>query len=318
MKRLFPIASTILSVTCAAATLLYGQSAPPPSRPAAPSPTATPRSAADFFKRGVVAYQHGELDDALREFDRAIELATRLAPAAPDTVAPSNIGVLTPAEAPLFYNRGVVHYDRAEWDAARLDFAAALQRNPAYVSARIKLGNLCLKREEWDAAISHFNQALKHDARAVLAWNNRGLARQQQGDVEGALADYSQALKLEPRLPVAFNNRAGIKHDRGDLRGALADYDQAIALDATLAFVFNNRGVTRKKLGQLQGALADYNRAIELRPTFGLAYFNRSAVYKALGKGFEAEADFNRSLTMSDNPTAQLEPPLEAVKADKP
>jgi tetratricopeptide (TPR) repeat protein len=270
----------------------------------------TLRSTEDYFKRGVARYQQRDLEGALSDFERAIELQTRRAGSSDQA---RQVKLLEPGDAPLYYNRGVARYDLHEWEGALADFDEALKLNPRYVLAWIKRGNLRSQQGAYTEAIADFDQALRLDARAVLAWNNRGLAWQNQGDLDAALRDYARALELDPRLPVALNNRAGIKHERGDLRGALSDYDQALALDPTLAFVYNNRGVTRKALGNLQGALADYNKAIELRPSFALAYFNRSAAYKALGKGFEAEQDFIKSMNLRDEPELTAEPDIEKV-----
>ena len=282
------------------------------------------RSAEDYFKRGVTHYQRGALNEAIADFDRALELALRPSPTATDSFNESSgrVRVIEPGAAAIYYNRAVARYDQNDLDGALADLDTALKLNPRYTSAWIKRGNIYLTREAWDAAIIAYDRAIRLDEHNAIAWNNRGLAHQNKKDIERAYEDYNRALQINPLLPVALNNRAAIKHDRGDLKGALADYDQAVKHDGSLAFVFNNRGITRKKLGDLRGALADYTQAIRLRPAFALAYFNRSAAYKALGKGFEAEADFMRSVQLS-NQTAgtappQLEPPLERVKADKP
>src|SRR5262249_53978436 len=46
--------------------------------------TRSPRanSAEDFFQRGVARYQQGDLEGALRDFDRAIEIASTISPGA--------------------------------------------------------------------------------------------------------------------------------------------------------------------------------------------------------------------------------------------
>src|SRR5262245_26600094 len=153
-----------------AALLFLLLTAPTCAQTKAPTADEPPHSAEAFFKRGVVAYQRGELDKALSDFDRAIELATRITPGA---VGSRNIGVLVPEAAPLFYNRGVVRYDWQQWDDALLDFEEALNLDPAYVLAWIKLGNTQMRKDRPEAASQSYTHALKLDPRAVLAWNNR-------------------------------------------------------------------------------------------------------------------------------------------------
>src|SRR5262245_271082 len=287
---------------------------PDPSEALAQTRLPHANSVEDFFNRGVARYQRGDLEGAIRDFDRAIDLATSLSPG---SYAANQIGVIGPELAVIHYNRGVTRYDLLDWKGAIADLDVALWLNPQYVTAWIKRGNTHLNKGDLDEAINDYNQAIRLDPRSPMAWNNRGLAWQNKGKLDEGLKDYARALELDPRLSVALNNRAGIKHDRGDLPGALIDYNRAIELDPKLALLYCNRGVTRKALGDLKGAIADYTEAIRLKPDFNLAYFNRSAAWRAMGIGFEAEEDFIRSMAPGQEPEVSLEPPLERVPPAK-
>jgi len=304
MKRILFI--TLLAIAAFALPRLSG----------ALAQTRSPRanSVEDFFNRGVARYQQGDLEGALRDFDRAIEIASTISPGA---YASNHIVAIAPEPAVLLYNRGVTRYDLRDWDGAIADLDESLTLDPLRVLAWIKLGNARFNKGDLDDAIDNFNQALRLEPRSVMALNNRGLAWQNKGKLDAALSDYARALELDPRLTVALNNRAGIKHDRGDLRGALDDYNRAIEIDPKLALLYCNRGVTRKALGDLKGAIVDYTEAIRLNPDFNLAYFNRSAALRAMGKGFEAEQDFIRSLGHGKEPEVSLEPPIEGAPAAK-
>src|SRR5262245_36510043 len=86
-------------------------------------------SVEDFFNRGVARYQQGDLEGAIRDFDRAIDLATSISPG---SYAPNQIGVIGPEPAVIHYNRGVTRYDLHDWDGAIADLDIALWLNPQY------------------------------------------------------------------------------------------------------------------------------------------------------------------------------------------
>src|SRR5262245_28126557 len=282
----------------------------------APAQTGSPRanSTEDYFKRGVARYQQGDLEGAMSDFDRAIDIASTISPGA---YASNHVGAIYPEPAVLLYNRGVTRYDSRDWDGAIADFDESIALNPHRVLAWIKRGNARFNKGDLDEAIKDFNQALRLDPRSVIALNNRGLAWQNKGELDAALSDYERALELDPRLTVALNNRAGIKHDRGDLRGALDDYNRATEIDHQSALLYCNGGVTLKALGDLKGAIADYTGASRLNPDFNPAYFNRSAALRAMGKGFEAEQDFIRSMGPAKSRKCRSNRPLRESRRPK-
>src|SRR5262249_33612056 len=160
-------------------------------------------------------YQQCDLEGAMRDFDRAIEIASTISPGA---YASNHIGAIFPEPAVLLYNPGVTPYDLHDLDRAIAPFDQSLMLKPLHLMAWIKRGNTRFNKGDLDEAINDYNQAIRLDPRSVMAWNNRGLAWQNKGKLDAALSDYARALELDPRLTVALNNRAGIKHDRGDLR----------------------------------------------------------------------------------------------------
>ena len=195
------------------------------------------------FQRGVERYEKGDLTSALAAFEQAIKTLRQAPPAASNGTSP-------PAEsqpdigtdpATLYYWRGLVRYDRREWDSALSDFDQALRYNPLHLQALIKRGNTCLNKGEPEDAIRTFNKAIMLDPKSPLMWNNRGLAWLNLAELDAAHDDFNHALELDARLVAALNNRAGVKHDQLDFAGALSDYDEAIrlAIECSLEDFFN-------------------------------------------------------------------------------
>ncbi len=148
--------------------------------------TRSPRSNSteDFFKRGVARYQQGDLEGAMRDFDRAIDIAATISPGA---YASNHIGAIFPEPAVLLYNRGVTRYDLHNWDGAIADLDESLMLNPLLVMAWIKRGNARFNKGDLDEAINDFNQAIRLDPRSVIARNNRGFAWQHKGKLDAWL-----------------------------------------------------------------------------------------------------------------------------------
>ena len=83
------------------------------------------------------------------------------------------------------------------FDEARASYAAALERNPGSVGAKIGLGRLQLGRDP-AAAEALFMEALQGDARNTIALNDLGIARDLQGRHADAQAAYREALGINP------------------------------------------------------------------------------------------------------------------------
>ena len=284
---------------------------------AQPPTTVAATTAPNDFQRGVERYEKGDLTGALSAFEQAIKTLREAMQAAANSTEPK---VESPGTDPatLYYWRGLVRYDRREWDRARSDFEQAIRYNPRHLLALIKRGNTCMNQGEHEEAIRAYNKAIMLDPKSPLVWNNRGLAWLNRAELDFALNDFNHALELDPRLVAALSNRAGVKHDQRDFAGALRDYDEAIQLAPELALPYNNRGVTRNALNDRQGALRDYNRAIELRPGFRQAYLNRSRVLLKLGSAEEAMKDLQRSEELSEEAEGLLEPQPFVSKTKPP
>ncbi len=197
---------------------------------AIPARAQTPDSAEDYLKRGVARVEQGNLDGAIADYARAIEINSRLAPGF--LCRGGEIAVSDLFNALALNNRGFAHYRNGDWDQALADFDRAIRMQP----------------------------------RLADAYSNRGNVWQQKGELQKALFDFNQAIKLNPRHSAAFNNRANLYQANGELAEAILDYTRSIAIEPAKATAFANRGLTFLQLGRSREAEADFKRAIELTP----------------------------------------------------
>jgi len=62
--------------------------------------------------------------------------------------------------AKAFFNRGIAHYFKSEFDQAIVDYTQAIQLYPKYVNAYINRGFTYIYKDEYDQAIVDYTQAI--------------------------------------------------------------------------------------------------------------------------------------------------------------
>jgi tetratricopeptide (TPR) repeat protein len=204
-----------------------------------------PVTANDYNSRGEAKLAKNDIDGALADFNKALEL----------------------------------NPDSTEARENQIKANHALNdRNKEWANGYTFLGQEFKEKGELDNALTYFNKAIECDPTFAVAYSSRGMVKKSKGDLEGAMADFNKAIELKENLPVTYMSRAAIKKAKGDLAGALVDYNRCIELKPGSAKAFNNRGELKFKQGDRDGALEDYNRAIELKPDNAIYYSNRSMV----------------------------------------
>jgi tetratricopeptide (TPR) repeat protein len=235
-----------------------------------------PASAEDYNNRGEAKLAKGNLDGALADFKKAIELN-------PDLVAArDNCGRVELAKidrdktlAETWNKFGRIKKDAGELDSALHGYDKAIELNPNYAIAYSNRGIAKKAKGDFDGALTDFNKAIELKPDSATAYNSRGELKRSKGDLDGALADYDRAIELKPDSAIYFGNRALAKLRKHDLEGAFSDCNKAIELKSDYANAYNNRGMVKHVKGDLNGALEDYDKAIEFKPDFTAARTNR-------------------------------------------
>ncbi len=297
-----------------------------------PSTPAEDESVADLVNGGIEKGKNGDVDGAIADFNRAIELDPKddapyfnraqakwlkkdAAGAVADYTKAIELGSTNPA---AYNNRGNARVENDDLDGAIADYTRAIELKPDY--ARAYYNRATVKRDKGDAAgaDADFKEAKKLDpelAREASAGSsktnrrspspappggqessadlvNRGIEKAKKGDLNAALLDFYRAVQRDPKNAVAYYNRAYTKWLKQDATGALADYTRAIELDPKYAEAYFDRGNVKGESNDPDGAIADFNRAIEIKPDYAIAYHNHGVAKKEKGDTTGAEADF--------------------------
>ena len=288
---------------------------PAPDAPSSPPGGATRPvglTAAELTRRARARHEGGDLDGAIADYTRAIELDPRCAEAfvnrANLRVARRDLGgaasdaeravELSPGSAGVFAIRGDVRRESGDLDGALSDYDRAIRLDPGNSSTFFRRGSVRNARGDLEGALSDYDRAVELDPGSAPTITNRGTVRRARGDRDGAIADFTRAIELDPGHAPAFHDRGVVRLEKGDLAGAISDEGRAIELDPRYVEAFRGRGDARAAAGDLAAAIADYDRAIELDPRRAGVFYNRALVRRRAGDRAGALADYDRAIQL--------------------
>lgn len=137
-----------------------------------------PNSWMAYNNLGVVQVEKGELDNAIDDYQRSLQLH--------------------PEYPEALYNLGSALLQKGETDKAIELCQQALRLQPTDVDAHVVLGNALMSRQDIDLAIDQYRQALKLRPEDQNAHHNLGIALQQQGKSDEAAREFEKAKEGRP------------------------------------------------------------------------------------------------------------------------
>lgn len=239
-----------------------------------------------YLNRGLAYKNMGQNDRALKEYNRAVELAPRF---------------------PLCYiNRAAVYYEAGKFDLALTDAAKAIELNPKATLGYYNHGNTLLKQGKNAEAMADFDKAVALDPKYGPAYNNRANVKLTLKDYDGAIADATMAIKLVPASATAashalpYGTRAEGHKQKKDWPNAIKDISAAIDLDPQQQRL-GLRSYYNEMNGTPELCIPDLNRILAVNPNNAAAYADRCWVNGILNKLDEGMADCTKSNEMAPN-----------------
>ena len=156
-----------------------------------------PEAALAHTNLGMAYRRKGQIDDAMRSFQKAVES--------------------DPGYAYAYILLGLTLEQKGMLDEAIAMNGKALELEPKNVLARINLGAAYMRKGQLDQAIDEQRKAISLAPRNAMARANLGAAYGQKGMLDEAIAELEQALLLDPKYAKAHYNLAvayGLKNDR--------------------------------------------------------------------------------------------------------
>ena len=266
-----------------------------------------------YNTRGVASNKKGDLDFAMRDYEKAIELA-------PDYDKPyNNRGAiyidkrefdraiqdfnkaiaLEPDDATSYSNRGTAYGNTGEYDLAIQDLEKAVELNPDDANEYASRGVIYIGKGEFDRAIQDLDKALELNPDFAEAHFMRGNAYMKKGEADPAIQNFDKAIELDPDGANVYANRGFAHFKKGEIDLAIQDFDKAIELNPNDANAYNSRGVAHINKGEPDRAIQDFDKAVELDPNFAEAHYIRGLVHRSKGDFERAIQDFGKAIKLN-------------------
>ena len=136
---------------------------------------------------------------------------------------------LAPNDGAMLHNRGMAHSHLQRWREALADFDRAIAVDPQPTTyeqrglVHYQVGNRQAARQDWE-------QTLRLNPRRTLALGNLGWLCIEDRDFRKAADYFTRVISIEPTYAKAYENRAKAYLEMGNLTQARADLTKARAL----------------------------------------------------------------------------------------
>jgi tetratricopeptide (TPR) repeat protein len=140
-----------------------------------------------YNDRGQTYYEIGNVDLALTDFAKAVELDRGFALA--------------------YNNRGFALASKGQLDEAIADYGRAIRLDRTDFRPFFNRGIALLDKRQHNQALPDLDEAVRLNPQCTGAWVGRADARLHRGEYREALADANQALHLAPELAAAHTHR---------------------------------------------------------------------------------------------------------------
>lgn len=181
---------------------------------------------------------------------------------------------------------------------AIIEYRNAIQQDPAFAEARLKLSDAYLRAGDRAGAIGELIRAadLLPEDGALQIRAGRQLLLAGQYDTARARAE--KALAIDPKNVDALVLRANALAGLRDLDGAVTEIEAALAVDPTLLSGYTTLGAVQMVRGQRDEAEAAFKKAVETAPHSAEAHLALANYYLAVRQAAGAETELKAVLAI--------------------
>jgi len=196
------------------------------------------------LRLGVAYRKLGRIDEARTEFETAL--------------------VLRPRNAPALNNLGNVRKISADTAGAEQAYTQALEILPSYPEPMMNLATLYNETGRQAKALRLFRRAQSLAGPRPELLNNIGTTYLSMGAYSQAEESFRAALQLNPRAARVYFNLGNALEGQEDWERAITAYKSAVRFDATYAKPLYNLGLVQERFGRRQSAITSYRGFLKL------------------------------------------------------
>ena len=257
---------------------------------------AHPRNAVANGKLGMVLQAYSQLEGAEIAYHRA--------------------HLLAPSHFDWIYYLGQIQAGQGNCDDAVKSLRQALNLNPGYLPARLKLAECLRTSAKWEESETLYRAIVKEHPDSAEAYYGLGKVQAARHDVRGALDSYRAACNLFPEFGAARYVLALAYRTLGEEEKAQEEFqryeknkdtwppvqdpllEEVHALNRGAAIQVR-LGYDLERAGKLQEAAEAHERALRIDPTMVQAHVNLISIYGRLKKPEKAEEHYHQAIQLA-------------------
>ncbi len=238
-------------------------------------------NAGDLYKKANTLYELQRYQDALKNYQQAIEIK--------------------PEYAQAWNGQAKSLYELNSHQEALFAYDKAIEIEPKYQDSWSGRGFVLNKLQRYQEAIYSFDKSLKLEPDAPEVLNAKGKALSNLKRYDEAIATYDKAVEIKPDYDQALYNKAWVLYNLKRYQDALTTYGQVIRLKPNNERAWYNSGNALINLNRENDALKAYSKAVQYKPNFYQAWLSRGNVLITLRRYPEAIESFQEVLKYQKN-----------------